>query len=101
MGTTAYESRDPAIGLSGRCVVWASGATTLVPGDTNASYDIFVRDRVAGTTTRLTGNGYGGYGYGPRLTPDGASVVFHTAAALAAGDTNGDYDVYAMDPGCR
>ncbi|MDR7277128.1 TolB family protein [Catenuloplanes atrovinosus] len=95
------ESRDPSVGLSGRCVVWASGATTLVPGDTNASYDIFVRDRVAGTTTRLTGNGYGGYGYSPRLTPDGATVVFETAAALTADDTNGDYDVYAMDPGCR
>jgi Tol biopolymer transport system component len=37
----------------GRFVAFWSYASNLVPGDTNGSADIFVRDRRAGTTTRI------------------------------------------------
>jgi Tol biopolymer transport system component len=38
-------SYTPSVSADGRQVVFYSGATNLVPGDTNAKDDIFVRDR--------------------------------------------------------
>ena len=83
----------------GRFVVFASLATNLVAGDTNASADVFVRDVAGATTTRvslaedgleragasglLTGTGVGGFD----ISDDGRYVVFASRAALAAGDT--------------
>ena len=55
------ESRDgfqcgstPAISGDGRYVVFVSDASDLVPGDTNGQLDVFVRDRVAATTRRVS-----------------------------------------------
>lgn len=42
-----------AISSNGRYVAFASSASNLVPGDTNGRADVFVRDRVAGTTKRV------------------------------------------------
>ena len=39
-----------AIGADGRYVAFGSWATNLVSGDANGKVDVFVRDRVAGTT---------------------------------------------------
>ena len=47
-------SHDPAISADGRFVAFASDATNLVPGDTNGSIDVFVRDRQTGTTRRVS-----------------------------------------------
>ncbi len=44
---------EAAISSDGTVVAWWSNATNLVDGDDNAQRDIFVRDRVAGTTTRV------------------------------------------------
>src|SRR5258705_3527398 len=41
------------ISADGRYVAFASWADNLVSGDTNGLEDIFLRDRVSGTTTRL------------------------------------------------
>jgi Tol biopolymer transport system component len=43
----------PSISADGRFVVFDSFASNLVPGDTNASDDIFVRDLLTNTTTRV------------------------------------------------
>jgi hypothetical protein len=40
----------PIISGDGRLVVFSSEASNLVPGDTNGFFDVFVRDRQAGTT---------------------------------------------------
>lgn len=40
-------SADPSISDDGRIVAFDSNATNLVPGDTNKTYDVFVRDRGA------------------------------------------------------
>jgi Tol biopolymer transport system component len=42
-----------SISRDGRFVAFTSRATNLVPGDDNGFPDVFVRDRVAGTTTRI------------------------------------------------
>ena len=50
-GTQANsDSYQPSISADGRFVAFTSYATTLVPGDTNSDQDVFVRDRLNGTT---------------------------------------------------
>src|SRR5439155_14873183 len=48
------ESEDGWISADGRFVSFFSRATNLVSGDTNGSQDIFVRDRQAQTTERIS-----------------------------------------------
>src|SRR5262249_23139821 len=71
-------------------------------GDTNNKSDIFVRDRLLGTTERVsvTSMGHGGDGSsnGPSISADGMRVAFQSAADdLVAGDTNGTLDVFVFD----
>src|SRR5438874_791958 len=47
-------SGGPAISTDGRFVAFDSGATNLVPGDTNGGTDVFVHDRQTGTTGRVS-----------------------------------------------
>jgi len=49
----------PSISPDGRFVAFASPASNLVPGDTNNRSDIFVRDTLANTTTRISVNSAG------------------------------------------
>src|SRR5690348_11195563 len=44
----------PAVDADGSVVAFDSVATTLVPGDTNAKADVFVRDRTTGTLQRVS-----------------------------------------------
>jgi Tol biopolymer transport system component len=97
------ESTGPWISDDGRFVAFASSASNLVPGDTNAKDDVFVRDLRTGRTTRasLTAAGRqatGGSG-GPVLSADGRWLVFLSQAALA-GPSSLDvthYDVFLLD----
>ena len=41
------------VSADGRFVAFSSFASNLVPGDTNNDYDVFLRDRLAGTTERI------------------------------------------------
>jgi len=91
-----------AIDGTGRFVVMWSDATNLVAGDTNGWPDIFVRDRTAGTTERVSvasdGTQADGESAQAAITPDGRFVAFaSTATNLAAGDTDDLFDVYVRD----
>jgi hypothetical protein len=44
----------PAISAHGRFVAFRSYASNLVPGDTNGDQDVFVRDRKAHVTRRVS-----------------------------------------------
>jgi len=95
-------SGSPSISADGRYVAFESGATTLVLGDTNGSTDVFVRDRVAGTTERVSVDGAGGQAHGdsssPSISADGRYVAFLSFASdLVPGDTNAHYDVFVRD----
>jgi hypothetical protein len=86
----------------GRFVAFSSLATNLVTGDTNGSRDVFVRDLVAHTTTRVsvTSAGLekpGDSGGGVSLNADGSIVAFSSNAALVDADTNGSSDIYVHD----
>jgi Tol biopolymer transport system component len=97
-GTSAHAS----ISGDGRFVAFESSASNLVAGDTNAAMDIFVRDRLNGTTERVSLGAGAAQGSGqsasPALSPDGRYVAFHSYAAnLVAGDTNAVADIFVRD----
>ena len=102
-GTEANsDSFAPAISRDGRYVVFASSASNLVSGDTNNANDIFVHDRVANTTTRIS-IGVGGAqpnasSYEPAVSADGTVVAYTSDATnLVSGDTNAVRDVFVYD----
>jgi len=95
-------SYDPTVSGDGRFVSFRSMATNLVSGDTNASSDIFVRDRQAGATTVVSVDGAGGQAnsasYEPAMSADGRFVAFRsTATNLVSGDTNAVSDIFVRD----
>ena len=96
------ESREPSISGDGRYVAFHSAATNLIAADTNGRSDVFVRDRLTSTTTRVSvgadaveANGESQWG---AVSADGRLVLFaSTATNLVPGDTNGAMDVFAHD----
>jgi Tol biopolymer transport system component len=81
-----WQSRNPAISANGRYIAFESDATTLVAGDTNDAADIFVRDRVLNTTTRVSLMHTGAQSPAPSRLPsisgDGQRIVFTSNAVL-------------------
>jgi Tol biopolymer transport system component len=95
-------SDDPYISADGRFVCFDSTASNLVPGDTNGRRDVFVRDRVTGTTERVSVSSGGaqanGHSFCDGISADGRFVLFESIASnLVPGDTNGSWDVFVRD----
>ena len=94
-----------AISADGRFVAFTTDAPNLVSGDTNGQTDVFVRDRLAGTTERVSVSSAGReqlipdqYTFDCVLSPDGRFVGFTSEASnLVSGDTNGQYDAFVHD----
>jgi Tol biopolymer transport system component len=93
-----------SISADGRYVAFESDASDLVPDDTdtNGRPDVFVRDRQAGTTQRVSVAGCAteanGDSLSPHISPDGRYIAFQSSAAnLVSGDTNGLGDVFVRD----
>src|SRR5436190_839729 len=94
----------PAASVSsdGRYVAFTSYAPNLVASDTNGFADVFVRDIVAGSTTRISTDSAGVQGNGnsdrAAISADGRFVAFRSEASnLVAGDTNSAFDVFVHD----
>jgi len=104
-GARAENSSDvPSISADGRYVAFASAADTLVPGDNDGASDVFVRDRVAGTTEGVsvapTPSGFGNTSTSPAITPDGRFVAFSSwEPDLVPGDANNSFDIFVRDRG--
>jgi Tol biopolymer transport system component len=94
---------EAAISANGRYVAFDSAASNLVAGDTNGRKDVFVYDREAGVTERVS-VGPGGAqanrrSFHPAISGDGQTVAFDSLASnLVTGDTNGTWDVFANGP---
>lgn len=93
-------STGPDVSADGRYVVFQSRAANLAPGDTNGRTDVFLHDRTTGITSRVSVSEAGAeadhHCYDPRISGNGAVVVFHSRATnlLATGpDNNGQDDV--------
>ncbi len=92
----------PALSIDGRFVAFESFAADLVGGDTNALRDVFVHDRQANTTTRVSvssgGTQANGESFAPSISGDGRFVAFVSSATnLVTGDTNGFSDIFVRD----
>jgi hypothetical protein len=95
-------SSSAKISGNGKFIFYASSATNLVSGDTNASSDIFKYDVINGTTTRVSVDSTGTQSNGGSSNPDpdatGRFVVFETSSTnLAMTDTNANSDVVLKD----
>ena len=80
-----------------------SSASNLVPGDTNRQ-DVFVHDRLTGTTELVSMDSVGiqgnGWSYSPAISADGRFVAFDSSASnLVPGDTDRAGDVFVRDRG--
>jgi Tol biopolymer transport system component len=83
-------------------VAFDSWESNLVPGDTNGRFDVFVFDRQAQTTERVSLSSAGVEGNNdsidPSISADGRLVAFTSDADnLVAGDGNFDLDVFVHD----
>jgi Tol biopolymer transport system component len=95
-------SGNPSISADGRFVAFSSGASNLVPGDTNDETDIFVRDRLTNTTTRVSvdsaGNQANSNSFSTSISADGRFVAFYSDASnIVPGDTNDTNDIFVRD----
>lgn len=92
-------SSAPSISADGRFVVFSSGASNLVPNDTNGFADIFIHDRETGGTERVSvdsaGNEADNSSDSGMISANGQFVGFHSRASnLVPGDTNAEIDVF-------
>jgi Tol biopolymer transport system component len=90
------------ISADGRYVVYGSFATNLVADDLNGFDDVFLRDRVAGTTERVSVSSGGAEGHGHSMygsvSDDGRYVAFYSLANdLVSDDGNGVSDIFVRD----
>lgn len=92
-------STTPKLSGDGRYVAFYSTARNLVSDDTNNRGDIFVHDRVTGSTERRSvgdaGQQADNHADKPAISADGQLVAFESIATnLVAGDTNGTKDIF-------
>ncbi len=92
-------SSEAQMSADGRFVVFQSYAKNLIAADSNESADIFLRDRVNGTTERINLTHAGlesdGYAFAPAISADGSKIAFWSEANdLTANDINGNDDVF-------
>lgn len=86
-------SNESIVSSDGRYIYFASYASNLVPNDTNNDEDIFVRDRLTGTTSAIDVNESGEVGnlgaHGFCVSEGGRYVVF---SSLSSNLVTGNFD---------
>jgi Tol biopolymer transport system component len=97
---TMFMTLSPSISGDGRFVAFDAN-DELTPDDTNRAADVFVRDRMLGTTTLVSVRTDGSVsvkgGVDPEITRDGRFVLFYSRSKLVAADTNRSGDAYLRD----
>ncbi len=96
------KSLKPVPSSNGLVITFQSLADNLVSDDSNGQLDVFVRDRDAQTTRRVSISSQGDEANGdstyPQISPDGRYVVFaSTASNLASSDPNTRSDIFRHD----
>lgn len=95
-------AKTPALDAIGRFVAFTSKANNLVRDDRNESWDVFLHDRLQGTTERVSLGTGGSEANGNSdlswLSSDARFVVFASDASdLVPGDTNRARDIFLRD----
>jgi Tol biopolymer transport system component len=101
-GAEANDRSDgAALSADGRFVAFTSRATNLVAGDTNGKVDVFVHDRVTGTTERVSVDSSGAEAnddcFDPAISADGRFVAFDSAASNLVANDGAGFDVFVHD----
>ena len=96
------KSETARINADGRYISFTSFASNLVPGDTNNAFDVFVCDRVASQSTRVSvatdGTQANGDASVSSISGDGRCVAFMSAASnLVSGDSNDATDIFVHE----
>lgn len=93
-----------AVSADGRFVAFTSDSTNLIAGDTNGVTDVFLRDRTANTTIRVSVRNGGGQAddasFLTSMTSDATKIVFSSDATNLIGtdvDQNFSTDVFVRD----
>ena len=91
-----------SISADGRYVSFMTPADNVVDGDTNASKDVFVHDRLTGVTSLVSVSSAGIHASADAsysaLSADGRFIAFvSNSDNLVDGDTNGAYDIFVHD----
>ena len=101
----SFSFSTPSLSSDGRYVAFDSDPTNQDAGDnTPLDGNVFVRDLLTSTTTRVTLDAAGGEPNGssfdPAMSGDGSTVAYVSGASdLVPGDGNGLRDVFAADLG--
>ncbi|MGC5341970.1 TolB family protein [Streptomyces sp. DT171] len=95
-------SYSEGLSTDGRYALFSSDADNLVSGDTNGTWDLFVRDLWTGTTKRVSVGADGGQSASGAsegaISGDGRYVTFASDDdSLTPGDTNETQDIYVHD----
>jgi TolB protein len=101
-GTAAdAHSEAPHISADGRFVAFSSAASNLVPGDTNGTRDVFVRDLASGQTRRVSVARDGRAGNGDSdaagISADGRYVGFVSTATNLGPRVTTESNAYVKD----
>ena len=99
-----HGSREASLSRDGRYVAFDTAASNFAPGESSSALDLYVRDRLAGTTTLISvllcgstpGNAQS---LNPSISADGSTVAFESDATnLVADDPNALRDVFVRGP---
>ena len=101
-GSSGHFVVSQFITADGRIVAFVSDATNLVIGDTNGWSDVFVHDRLTGTTECVSVSSSreqeNWLSENPTISADGLVVAFDSNSSnLVDSDTNGVWDVFVHD----
>ncbi len=99
-------SYNPFISGDGRYILFSSDATNLIPNDTNARTDYFIKDTLTGLISRISESVDGLESDGDttkartKLTENGEYSIFISGATnLVTGDTNDVKDIFRVKLG--
>lgn len=84
-GAVHERGETPDISADGRYVSFTSPSSTLVPGDANSTYDVFVKDVQTGATQLVSTDSAGSqlsFAAFGRISDDGSGVAFFTRDGL-------------------
>lgn len=95
-------STNPRLSGNGSRVVYLSSAPDIVPNDSNARIDVFVRDLILSASARASSSSQGTEGSqdcsAATISADGRWVAFQTNAPdLVGNDTNNASDIFLRD----
>jgi|GEM_PF-2455954 len=102
-GQPSTNCKYPSVSNDGNFVAFHSDTSALASGDSNDNFDVFLRNVSAGTMVAVSRrNGGGAIGNGPSfypdVSPDGAFVVFRSAASnLSSNFSGGGNQIYLYD----